>query len=353
MNSKPHIWIFQQDDTSIDLLQHAIEALGQDVTTSWDITPPEQCDLCLWSPGNAGDYNPPELAHLPRSCPMFLILPDPERLAAFSTYWNRLFSAGALGRVTYTLTDEKACLPALRFWRIPRAQITLTAPHSPPQTPTNFSKIEREGIGQILATRPVWLVAGMPMGELDTILRVYKAAQRSAHRLMMILHPADPSQTHLIRDKARQQGMITHTREDDAEPESITQVFITDGADEELGLWYHLAPLCYMGGTLSSGAPLSPDAPVLYGSAMIHGPNTRPFQETYTQLADNNASIPVAGADDLITAVTRLIAPDQSAEIACAAWDMLAKRPDPVQELQDRIQSVLFPKPEHPTNARP
>lgn len=108
------------------------------------------------------------------------------------------------------------------------------------------------------------------------------------------------------------------------EPEDDVQVLIVED-DSELGLWYRLAPVTWMGGTLfRGGAPRSPLEPAALGSAIVHGPAVAAHADEYARLAEaaacRVASTPAALAD----AVAELIAPDRVAALARNAWEAIS-----------------------------
>ena len=90
----------------------------------------------------------------------------------------------------------------------------------------------------------------------------------------------------------------------------------------ELGLWYRLAPVCFMGGTLFAGGVggRTPFEPAALGSAILHGPNPGPHREAYARLSEARATRQVASPAALATAVADLIAPDKAAVLAHNAW---------------------------------
>ena len=105
-------------------------------------------------------------------------------------------------------------------------------------------------------------------------------------------------------------------------PDETTQVILADTAGE-LGLWYRIAPITFMGGSLCEGAHGSdPNEPAAHGSAIIHGPNVRAYQPAYSRFAEAGAARGVRDADTLAQAVQSIIPPDRSAAMAHAAWDV-------------------------------
>ena len=107
-------------------------------------------------------------------------------------------------------------------------------------------------------------------------------------------------------------------------PEENTQVLFAETPDE-LGLWYRIAPISFVGSSLIAGAggrvPLEPAA---LGSAILYGPSVRRYLGSYTRLANVGAARIVKDADSLTAALMFLAAPDQVAAMAHAGWQVVS-----------------------------
>ncbi len=186
--------------------------------------------------------------------------------------------------------------------------------------PLKCNEAERASLAQLLQVRPVWFSVGCPQTEEDAVLAAHAHALRLAHRMLLILSPADPARIAPLKERCQRDGWIAASRADDAEPEPEVQVFLTEG-DAEMGLWYRLAPVTFMGGTLARGeSGRNPYEPAALGSAILHGPHPGPYPEAYARLDEAQAARPVTSAKELADAVADLIAPDKAAQLAHNAW---------------------------------
>lgn len=190
-----------------------------------------------------------------------------------------------------------------------------------PAPPCNLR--ERDTLAEVLQARPVWLAAAVPEDEEAAVLATFRAAARIAHRLMLILAPADPERGPRLAAKFAMAGLSVALRSADGEPTRATEVFVADG-EGEYGLWYRLAPVTYMGGTLlaDQGGGRSPLEPAALGSAILHGPHTGPQEGLYRRFAAAGAARPVAEPSELAEALAELLSPDRAAELAHAAWNV-------------------------------
>ena len=106
-------------------------------------------------------------------------------------------------------------------------------------------------------------------------------------------------------------------------PDENTQVFVAENPGE-LGLWYRLAPLSFLGGSLVPGhGGHDPFEAATLGSAILTGPTSGGIG-AYTRLVEAGAARIVRDTDSLAAAVSNLIAPDQAAAMAHAGWDVIS-----------------------------
>jgi 3-deoxy-D-manno-octulosonic-acid transferase len=100
-------------------------------------------------------------------------------------------------------------------------------------------------------------------------------------------------------------------------PEPDTQVFLADTLGE-MALWYHLAAVTFVGGSLVDRGGHTPFEPAFCDSAILHGPFVGNAPEAYAALASAKAAVAVKDAAGLAKALLALIA-DPAARDAQAA----------------------------------
>ena len=198
---------------------------------------------------------------------------------------------------------------------------------------------ERDRIGEILAGRPVWFAHRVPHQEMRVVIDAFMQVQRKAHRMLLILDLLDPACTEDCRALCAELGLTTHARAEEGEPDSRTQVFLAE-TGEDTGLWYRLAALAYMGGSLTSGDVPNPMVAAALGSAVVHGPEIGRNQHAYDRLREAGAAQLLATAQDLSRRVAAVMEPDQCAEMAAAGWEVVSEG----AEVTDRLVEVTLQK---------
>lgn len=200
---------------------------------------------------------------------------------------------------------------------------------------------ERAAIARLLATRPVWLAAGLPEAEEMAVIAAHRASQNLAHRLLLIIAPENPERAApLAAVLAGREGWNVGARAADEEPEPDVDVYVADGMDE-LGLWYRLAPITFLGGSLSGvGCVRNPMEPASLGSAILYGPRPGNFGAMFGRLGAGRAARAVGSPSDLGEAVSDLMSPDRAAKLAQAAWAVATEGADVTEHVIGLVRQL-------------
>jgi 3-deoxy-D-manno-octulosonic-acid transferase len=196
---------------------------------------------------------------------------------------------------------------------------------------------ERTMIANRIAGRPVWLAASTHEGEEEIVTLVHRQAARSAQRLLLIIAPRHPERGPEIAARLEAEGWDIAIRSKGELPDASTQIYLADTLGE-MGLWFRLAPVSFLGGSLVEVGGHNPFEPAALGSAILHGPHVFKVRDIYDRLAAAGASIEVRSADDLAKALARVLAPDKAASMAHAAWEVSSSG----AEVTDRALDLLL-----------
>ncbi|MBL4813682.1 MAG: 3-deoxy-D-manno-octulosonic acid transferase, partial [Rhodobacteraceae bacterium] len=89
-------------------------------------------------------------------------------------------------------------------------------------------------------------------------------------------------------------------------PGSQISVYLADTLGE-MGLWYRLAPLTFLAGSLGNTGGHNPFEAAQLGTAILHGPNVVNAAPAYAALAEAGATQMVETAAQLGAAITTLL----------------------------------------------
>lgn len=295
-------------------------------------------DLTLWM---RGDLDPVLLTETDRlNRPRLMIDATVRSLDAGSGTWLPGMLRGLLGRFDRLLAGSPEAAARLRKAGVPDNRIEIAGPLEDGAAVLDCSERERQDLAAILGTRPVWLAADLPAAEVDAVAAAHRHASRRTHRLLLILDLRDPAAGAATADRLRAQGFEVAVRSEGQEPTEATQIYIADTTGE-LGLWYRLAPITFLGGTLVGGSPRHPYEPARLGSALVHGPAIPPLDVHFQRLARAGASRAVISGAELGAAVETLLAPDKAARMAQAAWEVTSAGADATNRVIELIRHYL------------
>lgn len=200
---------------------------------------------------------------------------------------------------------------------------------------------ERTALARLLAARPVWFAAGVTEAEEDAVLHAHRKALQHSHRLLLILMSKDPARAALLAARFEAEGWAVAQRAQDEEPEPEVEVFIADNP-AEYGLWYRLAPVTFLGGSLFGKGPTrNPMEAAALGSAILHGPRTGTAGPVFARLGAARATRAVASANDLADALGDLLAPDRAARLAQSAWGVASDGAEVTEGILLRLRAIM------------
>ncbi len=301
-------------------------------------------DVGIW----AGATLRPALIHAAaaRRVPIALVdaagAPDPIR---GWRGWPRLARATLRVFPWILATDDPAARLLVGVGADPDS-VEVTGPLAQDGPPPECNLRERDALADLLKARPVWLAACVTQAEEAAVVAAHRVAARLAHRLLLILVPATPGRGPALAAALAEQDLTVALRSVEGDPGTATQIFIAD-AEGELGLWYRLAPMTFMGGTLdpAGGGSRSPHEPAGLGSAILHGPETGQYAALYRRLAEANACRALRSDAELGDAVAELLSPDRAATMAHAAWRVSTGGADTYERIRTLIGNALAGAP--------
>ena len=176
-----------------------------------------------------------------------------------------------------------------------------------PPLPADDAELER--LGTALGSRPRWLASSTHPGEEEIIGRVHQRIAAGHPGLLTIIVPRHPDRGPAIAADLSRAGLTVAVRSagDAIAPE--TGVYVADTMGE-LGLFYRLADVAFMGKSLVPLGGQNALEAVRLGCAVVQGPHVGNFAEMAGRMKEAGASIEVADEDGLAEAVARLIDDD-------------------------------------------
>ncbi len=295
--------------------------------------------ICLWAGGNLHPAILITASHA--NVQLLLVDVDKDQLTKPGWRWFPDLPKALLGRFDLIMAHNVETAMHLHQIGVEDVDIHVTGPVQEGAIALPYDSATREKFAGILLGRPVWLSAMIGLNELDTVLEAHARVSMMSHRSLLIIVPDNADDLHEFEARLKQHGLRYVLRKKGKLPGETTQVLLATSKDE-LGLWYVLAPVSFMGNSLHPGqSGQDPNAPAAHGSAIVYGPYVGRYLGRYSRYAQAGAARLVRDTATLTTAVQSLIAPDQSAKMAHAAWDVASKGAAVTDMILDLIEERL------------
>ena len=296
-------------------------------------------DMVIWTWGNLR----PNLIDkaLEHDCPFALIDADESGFDSSWERWLPQLPKQLLDPAVAIMVRSEKGFKKLESLGLPKERITLTHRLEAGGHALPCDEFDLADWSKLLSGRSVWLACNVQSEELEIILDAQNSALRLSHRLLLILHPSHHGAVEEFRNHLEANNIRYVDWSESEEPDDGTQVVLAPDHDD-LGLFYRLAPVTFMGSSLVSGYnERNPFEPAALGSAVLYGPNVSRFIPFYARLASAGAARQVKDNETLGKAVTQLVAPDQAARMAHAGWDVVSQGADVTDRVINLVHGVL------------
>lgn len=272
-----------------------------------------------------------------RDIPMLLLNARMSKASHDKWRFARGMVRSLLERFQAALVQDNLTMVYLRRLGMPtyRMKVMGTLKEGAAALPCN--EADRAAMAANLAGRPVWLAASTHEGEEKMVLQAHRMAMRSSPRLLLILVPRHPDRADGVAELLRADGLRFTRRSADELPTDEAPVYLADTMGE-LGLWYRLSPISFVGGSLVAIGGHNPFEPAALGSAILHGPYVTNFVDIYDRLREGGAARLVSSSDKLAGQVATLLNPDEAATMAAAAWQVISDGAD----VTDRALALIL-----------
>lgn len=196
---------------------------------------------------------------------------------------------------------------AERFARLgaPRVSVSGNLKYDSDVPPADGQQLAH--LRDIIGDRPVWVAASTHAGEDAIVARTHAALKARWPRLLTIIVPRHPHRGGDVAACAAEAGLRSARRSQGGRPHGAVDLYIADTLGE-LGLFYRLASLVFLGGSLVPHGGQNPIEPTRLRAAVLHGPHTHNFTEVYRALDAAGGARPVADAEALAAALDGLLA---------------------------------------------
>jgi 3-deoxy-D-manno-octulosonic-acid transferase len=221
--------------------------------------------------------------------------------------WTRApgFARALLGRFDLILAQSAA--DAERFLRLGAraAPVVGNMKFDAPPPPADGRELAE--LSGLVAGRRLWIAASTHPGEERAAAAAHEKLAARYPDLLTLIAPRHPERGAEIAEELSEMGLSCRLRSRGDRPERDCAVYICDTIGE-LGLFYRLAGVVFVGKSLFSGGGQNPIEPAKLASAILHGPNVGNFADVYAPLDAEGGALTTRDAEELASALAALFA---------------------------------------------
>jgi 3-deoxy-D-manno-octulosonic-acid transferase len=170
--------------------------------------------------------------------------------------------------------------------------------------------VEQSQLMQLRAqvgSRPLWLAASTHAGEEEIVACVHRQLAAQHRGLLTIIAPRHSARGDTIEAMLAARGLHTARRTRGEPVTNEIDIYLADTMGE-LGLFYSLAGIAFIGGSLVAKGGHNPFEAARLDCAVVHGPNISNCAGMAADLAAAGAAETVSDANTLARAVSALLA---------------------------------------------
>lgn len=239
-----------------------------------------------------------------RGIPMVLL--NGRMSARSAAGWGRWPRTAKQLLAAFDLILPQTTEDAARFIRLgaPRVEARGNLKAAAPPLPCDAEELRR--MQAIIGNRPVWVAASLHPEEDEAVARAHEALVREVPDLLTIIVPRHPHRGAVWAETSLRH-LHPQLRSRGDWPDGAVYIADTLG---ELGLFYRLARVAFVGGSLVEVGGHNPLEPARLGAAILSGPYVFNFAEVFDSLRAAGGTYCTQDADALAKAVWALLDDD-------------------------------------------
>src|SRR3981081_854291 len=239
--------------------------------------------------------------------------------------WRRISGtiSALLGRFEVCLAQSQ--LDAERFAALGGRNVIATGnlKLDVPAPPADAAKLER--LMSVTRGRPIIVAASTHPGEEETLLEAHRALVRFFPSLLSVIVPRHPDRGDAIARLIAASGLHVALRSREELPIATTDIYVADTMGE-LGLFYRLAPIVFMGGSLVPHGGQNPIEAVKLGASIVHGPHVFNFTEVYETLDSSGGARRADSTEALVKQLGQLLDDPAARQLSLNAAELVVEK---------------------------
>jgi 3-deoxy-D-manno-octulosonic-acid transferase len=192
-----------------------------------------------------------------------------------------------------------------------------------PAPPVDSAKLER--LMSMTRGRPIILAASTHPGEEEILLETHRTLARFFPSLLSVIVPRHPDRGEAVARTIAASGLHAALRSRGELPAATTDIYVADTMGE-LGLFYRLAPVVFIGGSLVERGGQNPIEAVKLGASVVHGPHVFNFTDVYEALDSAGGARRADTQEALVKQMGQLLADPAARQLVAEAAEGVVER---------------------------
>ena len=206
-------------------------------------------------------------------------------------------------------------------------------------SPLPVNRADLEGISARVASRPIWLAASTHPGEEKIAAAVHQRLALNWPNILTIIVPRHPSRGEEVAKQLRGSNLSISRRSLGEAPSR--EIYLADTLGE-LGLFYRLAKVAFIGGSMSQHGGHNPLEAARLNCGVVLGPDMENFATVTSELVKAKGAIQVASAEMVADSVASLLHDEaERSRMVTMAANVATHNSDAVERIHHEITHLL------------
>ena len=294
-----------------------------------------QPDLAIWVESELWP-NLISMAHA-RGVPLALVNARLSEKSARNWQRAKSMAADLLGRFSVVMAQDKETATRLTALGARHVENVGNLKHDGGVLPATAEGLAT--LQYMTRDRPLWLATNTHEGEEAIAAEGHRRLKPDFPDLLTMIVPRHPSRGPDIAKALEAEGLKVARRAGRTKLADSTDIYLADTTGE-LGIFYRVAEIVFVGGTLNPQGGHNPFEPARLSCALIAGPSRENLAESFALFEDGKALSNVTDADSLAAAVHHLL----DDEPACGRQAKAAKQiAESARGAAGRVSAALLP----------
>lgn len=207
--------------------------------------------------------------------------------------------------------------------------------------PLAYNLTQLKSLKQMCKNRILWCAASTREGEEAIVAYTHRVLKNKVDNLLTILIPRHPERREKIIENLKKEKLKVAIRSKGEEVQKDTDIYLVDTIGE-MGLFYELSPIVFVGGTLVPIGGHNPLEPAHFKCAIMAGPHTFNNKQIFDEMTDGKAIETIRNKDEMVKTLDLLLTNTaKRSELSQNAYDLVHHHSKTVDKILENIEPLL------------